>query len=219
MKRLLVSALVLVIIIYLIMQTTFGQIIRTGNLEQIAVHIQSYGWIAFLIAIAAMVIQTFFPVIPFVLLAGANVLAFGVWPGFFIGWIGAVLAALINFLVARYIGRDWAEKKIGHHSFMKKLNRYAETKGFMIILLSRFIPVMPSSMVNTAAGISSVSFQAFLFATLLGKGPVVFLESVLGHYLMNWEQYKGELFLIVLGLGLFMLGIHYVKKKKSTLLL
>ncbi|MBN6188239.1 TVP38/TMEM64 family protein [Aneurinibacillus sp. BA2021] len=218
MKRLLVSSLVLVAVIYLVMQTTLGQLIRTGNLEQAAVHIQSYGWIAVLVSVVAVAVQTFVPVVPFALLAGANVLAFGLWPGFFVSWLGAFLAALLNFLLARYVGREWAERKIGHHSFMKKLNRYAETRGFIIILLARFIPVMPSSVVNTAAGISSISFGTFLFATLLGKGPAVFFESVLGHFLLDWKQHKEELLLLLLGAGLMMLGVYYVKKKKSTLL-
>ncbi|GED12289.1 hypothetical protein AM501_24215 [Aneurinibacillus migulanus] len=219
MKRLLVSALFLIVMVYLVIQTEFGHLIRTGNLEQIAAHIQSYGWIAFLISIVAIVVQTFFPIVPFVLLAGANVIAFGLWLGFAISWTGAVLAALANFFLARYVGRDWAEKKMGHHSFVKNLNRHAETKGFIVILFARWIPIFPSSAINTAAGISKVPFQAFLFATMLGKGPAVLFESVLGHYLIHWEQHKGKLLLIALGLCLFMLGINYVKKKKNSTLL
>jgi uncharacterized membrane protein YdjX (TVP38/TMEM64 family) len=219
LKRLLFSAIFLIVMIYLVMQTEFGHLIRTGNLEQIAAHIQSYGWIAFLISIVAIVVQTFFPIVPFVLLAGANVVAFGLWPGFAISWTGAVLAALANFFLARYVGRDWAERKMGHHSFVKKLNRQAEERGFIIILLARWIPVLPSSAINTAAGISIVPFRLFLFATLIGKGPAVFFESVLGHYLLHWEHHKGKLLLILLGLCLFMVGINYVKKKKKSTLL
>jgi uncharacterized membrane protein YdjX (TVP38/TMEM64 family) len=217
-KRTLFSAFFLLIMIYLLMQTEFGHLIRTGNLEQIATHIQSYGWLAFFISIFAIVVQTFFPVVPFVLLAGANVLAFGLWPGFMVSWVGSVLAAMANFLLARYAGREWAEKKMGHHSFVQKLNRYAETKGFIIILFARWIPILPSSAVNIAAGISKIPFSVFLAATILGKGPSILFDSVLGHYLIHWEQHKGKLLLIGLGLCLFMLAIHYVKKKKSTLL-
>jgi len=219
LKRLLFSALFLTVMLYALMQTEFGHLIRTGNVEQIAAQIELYGWIAFLISIAAVIVQTFFPVVPFVLLAGANVLAFGFWLGFAISWIGAVLAALTNFLLARYVGREWAEKRMEHHSFVKNLNRYAETKGFIVILFARWIPILPSSAVNTAAGISKVPFRAFLFATLIGKGPAVLFESLLGHYLIHWEQHKGKLILIVLGLCLFMLGIGYVKKKKKSTLL
>jgi uncharacterized membrane protein YdjX (TVP38/TMEM64 family) len=217
-KRTLFSAFFLLIIVYLLMQTKFGHLIRTGNLEQIATYIQSYGWLAFLISILAIIVQTFFPVVPFVLLAGANVLVFGLWLGFMVSWVGAVLAAMANFLLARYVGKEWAEKKMGHHSFVQKLNRYAETKGFIIILFARWIPILPSGAVNTAAGISRVPFSIFLAATILGKGPSILFESVLGHYLVHWEQHKGKLLLIGLGLCLFMLAIHYVKKKKLTLL-
>ncbi|AMA73816.1 MULTISPECIES: TVP38/TMEM64 family protein [Aneurinibacillus] len=219
MKRLLLSAFFLIVTIYLVMQTEFGHLIRTGNLEQIAAYIQSYGWVAFFISIIAIVLQTFFPIVPFVLLAGANVVAFGLWPGFAISWVGAVLAALANFLLARYVGREWADRKWGHHSFAKNLNKYAETKGFIVILFARWVPVLPSSAVNTAAGISKVCFRTFLLATTLGKGPAVLFESVVGHYLVHWEQHKGKLLFIAFGLCLFMLGISYVKRKKKLTLL
>lgn len=219
LKRIMFSALFLAIVIYLIMQTEFGHLIRTGNVDQVATYIQSYGWIAFFIAILAVVIQTFFPIVPFVLLAGANVIAFGLWTGFLVSWIGAFAAAVVNFFLARYAARDWAEKKMGHHSFLKNLNRYAETRGFLIILLARCIPVIPSSAVNTAAGISKISFRSFLLATLLGKIPAVFFESLLGHYLINWEDHKGKLTIIMIGLALFVLGLHYLKKKKKSTLL
>lgn len=219
MKRIIFSVLFLAIMIYFVMQTEFGQLVRTGNVEQVAEYIQSYGWIAFLIAILAVVIQTFFPIVPFVLLAGANVMAFGLWTGFLVNWVGAVAAALANFFLARYAARDWAEKKIGHHSFLKNLNRHAEKRGFFIILLARWVPVLPSSVINTAAGISKVPTIWFVLATLIGKVPAVLFESFLGHYLMNWEHHKGKLTIIIIGLVLFVLGLHYLKKKKEPTLL
>ncbi|WP_052947731.1 TVP38/TMEM64 family protein [Aneurinibacillus tyrosinisolvens] len=218
MKRIIFSVLFLVVIIYFVMQTEFGHLLRTGNIQQVAEYIQSYGWVAFLIAILAVMLQTFFPVVPFVLLAGANVIAFGLGLGFAVSWTGAVFAAIANFFLARYAAREWAERKMGHHSFVKNLNRHAETRGFVVILLARWIPILPSSAVNTAAGISKIPFRAFLFATLIGKVPAVFFESLLGHYLINWEHHKGKLVLILIGLILFMLGLNYLKKKKSTLL-
>ncbi|WP_027415527.1 TVP38/TMEM64 family protein [Aneurinibacillus terranovensis] len=219
MKKIIFSVLFLVVCLALIMQTDFGQLLRTGNIEEVAARIQSYGWIAIFIAMAAVVIQTFFPIVPFVLLAGANVMVFGLWGGFVTNWIAAVLAALANFALARYAARDWAEKKMGHHAFVQKLNRQAETKGFFIILFARWIPVLPSSAVNTASGISKLPFKSFLFATILGKIPAVFFESVLGNYMINWENHKGTLVLLIIGLALFMVGLNYLKKKKKSTLL
>ena len=217
MKRIIFTFLFLATIIVLVLQTNFGHLIRTGDIEQIAKEIQSYGWIAIFVSMGAIVIQTFFPVVPFVLLAGANVIAFGLWFGFSISWVSAVAAALSNFLIARYALRDWAESKMGHHQFVRKLNNQAETKGFWIILFSRLIPVLPSSAINTAAGISKVSFRSFFFATILGKLPAVFFESILGHFVINWEENKGKLVLIFAGLLLFTFALKFFKRKKITL--
>lgn len=215
MKRILLTILFLAVIITLIMQSDFGHLIRTGNIDLVAKEIQSYGWISIFISLGAIVVQTFFPVIPFVLLAGANVLVYGLWLGFAISWIAAVLAALSNFLLARYAAKDWAERKMGHHSFVKKLNQQAEQRGFWIILLARFIPVLPSSAINTAAGISKVRFSNFFLATLLGKFPAVFFESILGHYMINWRENKGKLIIILVFLILITLGIRVIKQKKK----
>lgn len=217
MKRIIFTFLFLVIIIISVMQTDFGHLIRSGNIEQVATEIQSYGWIAIFVSMGAIVIQTFFPVVPFVLLAGANVMAFGFGLGFSISWFSAVFAALSNFLLARYALRDWAESKMGHHNFVRKLNNQAETRGFVIILLSRLIPVLPSSAINTAAGVSKVSFRSFFFATILGKLPAVFFESILGHFVINWQENKGKLILIFIFLLVFTLTLNYFKRNKITL--
>ncbi|BAU29299.1 putative membrane protein YdjX (TVP38/TMEM64 family) [Aneurinibacillus soli] len=219
MKRIIFSVLFLAIMIYFVMQTELGHLVRTGHVKQVAEYIQSYGWVAYLIAILAVVIQTFFPIVPFVLLAGANVMAFGLWTGFLVNWVGAVAAALANFFLARYAAHDWAEKKIGHHSFLKNLNRHAETRGFLIILLARWVPILPSSVINTAAGISKIPIIWFVLATLIGKVPAVLFESFLGHYLIHWEHHKGKLIIIIIGLVLFVLGLRYLKKKKEPTLL
>ena len=218
MKRILTTILFLILVIALVLQTDIGHLLPTGNIDQIAQIIQSYGWIALFISMGAIMFQTFFPVVPFVLLAGANVIVFGLWYGFAISWTAAILAAILNFLLARYAAREWAEQKMGHHSFVQKLNQQAETRGFWIILFARFIPVLPSSAINTAAGISKVNFRKFSSATLLGKFPAVFFESILGHYVINWEQNKGKLTLIFIGLLLFTLSLKFFKKSKKKML-
>lgn len=215
MKRILTTLFFLTLIIVLVMQTNIGDLLRMGNIDQIAQIIQPYGWIALFISIIAIIFQTFFPIVPFVLLAGANVIVFGLWYGFAISWSAAILAAILNFLLARYAARDWAERKFGHHSFVQTINKQANERGFWIVLFARFIPVLPSSAINTAAGISKVTFRSFLLATLLGKFPAVFFESVLGHYVINWEENKGKLILIFIGLILLTLSLYYFKKSKK----
>jgi uncharacterized membrane protein YdjX (TVP38/TMEM64 family) len=218
MKRILTTILLLILVIALVMGTDFGHLLRTGDIDQIAQMIQSFGWVAVFISMGAIILQTFFPVVPFVLLAGANVIVFGLWYGFILSWAFAVLGAIFNFLLARYAARDWAERKMGHHAFVQKLNQQVESRGFWIILLARFIPVLPSSAINVAAGISKVLFSSFFFATFLGKLPAVFFESVLGHYVINWQENKGKLILIFIGLLLFTLSLKFFKKRKKKLL-
>ena len=81
------------------------------NLEAVVDMLQSWGPWAALLGGGLIFIQTFIPFIPFLVLAGANVLVFGLWGGFWVTWVSAVLASILMFYLARTVGRDWAKRK------------------------------------------------------------------------------------------------------------
>jgi uncharacterized membrane protein YdjX (TVP38/TMEM64 family) len=88
-----------------------------------------------------------------------------------------------------------------------------ERSGFLYVLFGRLIPVIPSSLINMGAGVSKIRFRPFLFATLLGKFPIVFLESQITNYLLHFKQYRGRL-LLLLAIFATLIAIGYAFRKR-----
>lgn len=199
MKKAAIIGMALISVLVLIKTFHFvGEGSAQLKMEMWSKSLASYGWIAIIIGFLAVAIQTVFPFLPFFLLAGANVLVFGLAYGFLINWTGAVFGAVLSFYFSRWIAYDWVKRKVEHTEFMIGLNRQIARRGFLIIFLSRLFAIVPSSVINMTAGISEIRFTTFILATLIGKLPVVLLESMVGYDLINFGENKRRLLILVL---------------------
>lgn len=197
---------------FLLYQSTLGQLLLSGDVDLIAKHVESYGWKAIILMFLAIFIQAFFPYMPFIILAGVSVLLFGFYFGFIISWIATSLGAIATFLTARYLAREWAEHRVGSSPYFKKFNTFTSNHGFKTILVSRIIAVVPSSLINLAAGISRLKGRSFILATWIGNLWIAFIESLLGHYLIHFEKHSGKLLIILV----IVLAIYIVVKRKGN---
>ncbi|MGO4276119.1 TVP38/TMEM64 family protein, partial [Paenibacillus sp. TAF58] len=96
------------------------------------------------------------------------------------------------------------EKKLERFPLVTQFSKRMEKRGFLYVLLGRLIPILPSSAINFGAGLTRMRFTPFLWGTLLGKLPIVFLESMIAHDLFHFQKYKGRLLLL---LGIFVVLI------------
>jgi uncharacterized membrane protein YdjX (TVP38/TMEM64 family) len=197
-----------------------GEHIRSGNLDDLVLYLRSFGWIAILIGIAAIGLQTVFPVVPYLILAGANVLVFGLYYGFLINWLGALLGATLTFILVRKWGRNWAQRKWKDQKQVQWFNERLDRQGFWILLLVRVFPIVPPTLVNVLAGLSRIRFSTYLLATMIGKIPAVWIGSLISHDLIHFEEYKGRITLVaVVLLALSGIGYYvkiYVSRNKSS---
>ncbi len=171
------------------------------ELPQLVSYIRSFPVGAPLVLFGLVFLQGAIPVIPFFLLAGAGGIIFGMLGGLLIIWSGGVLGACTTFTVARYLGKARVERWL--------INRgwnfcYTNEQGFLAILISRLIPVVPSVAVNIISGISKVRFSAFASATALGKLPWAFLYTSLGYNLSRGKTWALYLALVIVALLLIL---------------
>ncbi|TCS81266.1 TVP38/TMEM64 family protein [Tepidibacillus fermentans] len=213
MKKIGLIIIVVFFIFYVIFQTHFGEILRQGNLTMLVDYLKSLGWIAWLISFIAILIQTFFPFIPFVILAGANALVFGIWEGFFMSWLFAIIGAIVAFFFSRYIAQEFAKQQTKKYPLLKKMEHQIKDNGFLIFLLGRLIPILPSSIVNFFGGISSLDFRSFFWSTFLGKLPMVFLETMMGHDIIFFKQHPKRLVFLILIFGTFIYLGYWINKR------
>jgi uncharacterized membrane protein YdjX (TVP38/TMEM64 family) len=100
-------------------------------------------------------------------LAGGVV--FGFERGFLLNTIGANLGANAAYGLARMLGKDAVAAILGAR--FSRMQRFAETGGFLWLLRLRLIPVVPFNLLNLAAGLAGMPWRTFAAATALGIVP------------------------------------------------
>ncbi|MBT3394505.1 MAG: TVP38/TMEM64 family protein [Waddliaceae bacterium] len=116
---------------------------------------------------------------PASLLSTASGAIWGVYLGTVYTVIGAVLASIIPFIIARHLGRGFAAKMTEKNT-AGVCDRFISKNGFFSILFARLIPLFPWDVVNYGAGMCGIRFRDYLFATALGIIPGSFTYNLIG---------------------------------------
>lgn len=188
----------------LVVSLTFVIILypKLQNPADLQLFVTQWEWLSIFVDLLIIALLALFPVVPFALVAGVNTLVFGWFSGFLLSLGGSLLGASAGFFLARTLGQEWAQPKIG------KLGKWAaliEGNSFSIILISRMIPILPSAAVNYAAGLSLMTFPTFLTASLIGKIPMIVWESWIGHDFWQLTENPSR-FLLALLIGALLFG-------------
>ena len=113
-----------------------------------------YG-LAFVLATLLMI-----PGTPFTILAA---LLFGPWLAFVIMTFATTLSAVIAFLLARYLAKEWVERRLRRGGKLEQLKGLTEQNRAFVIPAIRFLPMFPYSFNNYALGLTRISFGSYLF--------------------------------------------------------
>lgn len=175
---------------------------KLQNPSDLQAFVTQWAWLSIFVDLFIIALLALFPVVPFALVAGVNTLVFGWIGGFLLSLSGSLLGASLGFWLARTLGQDWAQPKIG------KLGKWAmliEGNSFSIILISRLIPILPAAAVNYAGGLSLMTYPSFFIASLMGKIPMIIWESWVGHDFWKIAENPSR-FLLALLIGAFLFG-------------
>jgi uncharacterized membrane protein YdjX (TVP38/TMEM64 family) len=116
-----------------------------------------------------------FPRTAFTLAAG---LLFGPALGIAIAVTASTLSALIALLGVRALG--WQLNSLRTRPGVTELDTRLRTRGWPAVLSLRLIPAVPFSVLNYAAGASSVRVMPYLLATMVGLLPGTSAVVILG---------------------------------------
>ena len=106
---------------------------------------------------------------------------FGSFLGTLIVLVPATLGATLAFLVARYLLRDWVERKFGDR--LEAFQRGFAKNAFSYLLTLRLIPLFPFFLVNLVSGLTRISLGTYVAATALGIIPGTFVFANAGRQL------------------------------------
>lgn len=95
--------------------------------------------------------------------------------------VGATTGATLAFLAARYLLRDWVEKKFGDR--LGPIQEGFAKNAFSYLMTLRLIPLFPFFLVNMVSGLTRVSVGTYVAATAIGIIPGSFVYAYAGRQL------------------------------------
>jgi len=125
----------------------------------------------------------------------------------FASTIGATLACFF----ARFLLRDWVQKKFGDK--LKTVNRGIETEGSLYLFTLRLIPVFPFFVINLVMGLTTMRLVTFYWVSQVGMlaGTIVYVNA--GKELAKIDSLSGILSPSLI-ISFVILGIFPLTAKK-----
>jgi uncharacterized membrane protein YdjX (TVP38/TMEM64 family) len=105
---------------------------------------------------------------------------FGLYWGVAIVMTASTAAALIAFLIARYVLRERICAHYTRKGTPAAIDRALRTEGWKAVALLRLTPVVPFAVKNYLFGVSRVRLRDYLIGTILGKLPGAVVLTALG---------------------------------------
>ena len=117
-------------------------------------------------------------VVPWPILAGATGAVFGTAAGTPIALAGVLLAATLQFALARTTAGEHLRGRA--QARLPRLDALLARNGFLAVFYSRIVPVVPWAVVTYAAGLARVRLRDLLLGTVAGGTPKIFAYVALG---------------------------------------
>ena len=134
--------------------------------------------------------------------------------------LGALIGALINYVLALWLGRPiiywFADSKVGHlllldSSKVEKAEEYFREHGNVSTLVGRFIPAI-RQLISIPAGLAKMNLGMFILFTSIGAAVWNTVLAILGYVAHGQkdliDKYNHELTIALL--AVFAIGVGYV---------
>jgi uncharacterized membrane protein YdjX (TVP38/TMEM64 family)/rhodanese-related sulfurtransferase len=127
-------------------------------------------------------------VVPGLALTFAGGALFGPFLGTAVNVLGATLGASGAFLIARYLGAEWVEHRIGGR--LRQVRDGIDREGWRFVAFVRLVPLFPFVLLNYALGLTRIPLGQYVVTSLICMLPAAAAYTWLGH--AGREVFTGE---------------------------
>ncbi len=165
--------------------------------------------------IAFAILPTFFaPITPMAIAAG---FVFGTWEAFLYTAISAFVNSTITFFLAKYFVSELVKKvAMQKHKevYDKIISIASDREGFALMAVLRLLPFVPYTFLNYMGGALNYKYFVFIFSTMVGIIPGMYLYVNIG---ANADNIKSPKFIFAIALLLvFWVFVSIIVKKFYT---
>lgn len=144
---------------------------------------------------------------------------FGPWLGSFYCLLGTTIGATFSFLLSRYLLKDSIKDLVKKNEKLYNiLFKLDEDKEFLILMITRLLPIFPFNLQNFAYGISNISLVKYSLASFIFMIPGILIFSLVTEGLINSEE---RLNMLLIGGAILMMTLvlgRFVYKKYKNLI-
>lgn len=170
-KVLLVIALLAVAAVFF----TFRESFTRENLEAFLSGVGPWGPAVFIL-IYLIAPALFLPGSPLTIASG--VLFGPIW-GTVYSIVGATGGAAIAFIIGRYFGREWVEKKASGR--LKTIKDGVDEEGWKFLAFTRLVPLFPFNLLNYAFGLTRIPLGQYVIVSFICMLPASAVYTYLGY--------------------------------------
>ncbi|MBL0572559.1 FAD-dependent oxidoreductase [Aeromonas hydrophila] len=150
---------------------------------ELAVLVNRHFVSAALLFVAVYVVSTALSLPGASLLTLAGSAVFGVAWGLLLVSFASSIGATLAFLSARFLLRDWVERRFGDK--LASLQAGMKQEGALYLLSLRLIPIFPFFLVNLLMGLTPIRVSTYYWVSQLGMLPGTFVYVLAGSELAN----------------------------------
>lgn len=152
--------------------------------------------------------------VPSFFVTAININTLGLVLGAVLSLIGEIFGAFIGFYLYRW-GFSKIHNKWLDNSFFKAMRKSSPANVFILIILFRLLPFVPSGLVTGGASLTTISWARFMMASSIGKLPAVILEvGIVFGVLQSIDMNYLYIFFIFL---LIIITPIWIRNKKKTM--
>ena len=152
-----------------------------ANRDRLVFYTDAHYTTAVALFIGAYILQTAFSLPGAAILTLAGGFLFGSFVGTLYVNVAATAGATLAFLAARYLLRDWVERKFGDR--LGPIQEGFAKNAFSYLITLRLIPVFPFFLINLVSGLTRIRVGAYVLATAVGIIPGSFVYANAGRQL------------------------------------